>query len=148
LFRRGEYPVGLGTPVGAAGKSRCRAIAEGAGIGKLRHPGVALGAAGGRPGRESGLAHGLRHLAHLLGAAAAVLDDALEEVAALLLPVDAGKGFSSEAITASSTPWARAAVKLSITIASRPLIITLRHILVAETTPSFRRRHGARSRAP
>ena len=28
-------------------------------------------------------------------------------------------------------------VKLSITIASRPLIITLRHILVAEATPSF-----------
>ncbi len=29
-------------------------------------------------------------------------------------------------------------MKLSITIASRPLIITLRHIFVAEATPSLR----------
>jgi hypothetical protein len=48
-----------------------------------------------------------------------------------------GKVSYSDAITASSTPWARAAVKLSITMASSPLIITLRHILVAEATPSL-----------
>ncbi len=47
-----------------------------------------------------------------------------------------GKVSCSVAIMASSTPWARAVVKLSITSASRPLIITLRHILVAEATPT------------
>jgi hypothetical protein len=43
---------------------------------------------------QAGLAHGLGDLAHLLAAAAAVLDDALEEVRRLLLPVDAGEGLA------------------------------------------------------
>ena len=43
-------------------------------------------------GVQAGLAHGGGHLAHLLAAAAAVLDHPLEEVGALLLPVDAGEG--------------------------------------------------------
>ena len=47
-----------------------------------------------------------------------------------------GKVSRSDAITASSTPWKRAVVRLSMTIASRPLIITLRHSLVADAMPS------------
>src|SRR5690606_26641373 len=85
---RGEDAVGLDAPV-AAGR---RAIAEQALVGQVRDPGLAARRAFGRPGVEAHLAHRLRHLAHLLGAATAVLDDAAEEVGALLLPVDPREG--------------------------------------------------------
>ena len=68
-------------------------LAEPAGIGQVGHPGLALRGAAGRPGVEARFTHGLRHLAHFLGAAAAVFDHALEEVGPLFLPVDAWKGF-------------------------------------------------------
>ena len=66
-------------------------LAEEPRVGEIGHPGLALGRAGRAPRLEAGLAHGDGRLAHLLGAAAAMLDDPLEEVAGLLLPVDAGK---------------------------------------------------------
>ena len=101
---RSEDAVGLDAPVGAA-REACRASrAEHAFVGEVGDPGLALGGALGRPRCQADLAHGLGHLAHFLAAPAAVLDHALEEVGALLLPVDAGKVSCSEAITASSTP--------------------------------------------
>ena len=54
---------------------------------------LTLGGAFRRPRRQAGLAHGLGDLAHFFGAAAAVFDHALEEVGALLLPIDRRKGF-------------------------------------------------------
>jgi hypothetical protein len=81
-----------------------RAVAESAGVGQVGDPGLALGRALRRPGREPRLAHRLRHFAHFFAAAAAVLDHALEEIRALLFPVDAGKGFVERGDTASSTP--------------------------------------------
>src|SRR5665213_3166700 len=46
-----------------------------------------------RPWREADLAHGFGDLAHLLAAAPAMLDHALEEIGALFFPIDAGIGF-------------------------------------------------------
>ena len=61
-------------------------------VGEVGDPGLAFGGALRRPWRQPDLAHGLGDLAHFFAAAAAMLDDALEEIGALLLPVDAGKG--------------------------------------------------------
>src|SRR5690242_1709525 len=83
-----EDAVGLGAPVHTARKFLAALDPEQTFIGKVGDEGLALGGARGRPGRQAGLAHGLGHLPHLLGAAAAVLDHALEEIGALLLPVD------------------------------------------------------------
>ena len=85
---RGEDAVRVGAPIRAGGL----ALAHRAGIGEVGHPGLALRGAGGGPRLEPGFPHRLGGLAHLLGAAAAVLDHALEEVGSLPLPVDAGKG--------------------------------------------------------
>ena len=74
----------------------CRALrTEQSVVGEVGDPGLAFGGARRRPRRQADLAHGLGDLAHLLAAAAAMLDHALEEIGALLLPVDAGKGFAA-----------------------------------------------------
>src|SRR5262249_5746333 len=70
----------------------CAPGAEHAAIGEIGDEGLPLGGARRRLRLEAGLAHGLGDLAHFLSAAAAVLDHALEEIGALFLPVDAGKG--------------------------------------------------------
>ena len=85
---RGEDAIRVAAPI-RAGRL---AVAHRAGIGEVGDPGLALRGAGGGPRLEPGFPHRLRGLAHLLGAAAAVLDHALEEVGSLPLPVDAGKG--------------------------------------------------------
>ena len=85
-------PVGLGAPVRAAGKFLGAPGAEQALVGEVRDPGLALGGAVAPTRAPDRSAHGLGYFAHLLGAAAAMLDHALEEVGALPLPVDAGKG--------------------------------------------------------
>src|SRR5262245_31141439 len=61
-------------------KCRVCAIAERAAIDEVRQPLHAIGGAAGRPWRQTDLVDGLRHLAHLLGAAPAVHHDSLEEV--------------------------------------------------------------------
>ena len=78
--------------------------AEQALVGEIGDPGLPFGGARADHGVEPDLAHRLGHLAHLFAAPPAMLDHALEEVGALLLPVDAGKVSASEASTASSTP--------------------------------------------
>ena len=99
-----EDPVGLDAPVREWRRRASALLAEQARVGEIGHPGLALGGARRAPRLEAGLAHGDGRLAHLLGAAAAVRDDALEEVGGLLLPVDAGNVSRSDAIIASSTP--------------------------------------------
>ena len=89
-----EDPVGLDAPVRAAGERPAALLAEQPRVGEIGDPGLALGGAGGAPGLEAGLAHGDGRLAHLLRAAAAMRDGALEEVGGLLLPVDAREGLA------------------------------------------------------
>src|SRR6202035_387944 len=86
-----EDAVGLGAPVGAASKFLGASGAEQTFVGEIGNPGLAFGGALRRPWREPDLAHGFGDLAHFLGPAAAMFDYALEEVGALLLPVDARK---------------------------------------------------------
>src|SRR6185503_16602443 len=85
-----EDPVRLGAPVRAARALLAALLAEQTGVGEICHPGLALRGAGRAPGFEPGLRDGDRRLAHLLGAAPAVLDDPLEEVGRLPFPVDIG----------------------------------------------------------
>src|SRR5215471_12220390 len=86
-----ENSIRLGAPVGAAGEVLRPFRTEQTLVGEISHPGLPLGGALRGPRRQTGFAHGLSDLAHLLGTAAAVLDHALEEISALLLPVDAGE---------------------------------------------------------
>ena len=78
--------------------------AEGAARGKCRDRRLGVGDRRGHRRLDAGLAHRHRCLAHLLGAAAAVLDDALPEPGALLLPVDPGNVSARDASTSRSTP--------------------------------------------
>src|SRR5512143_3019805 len=87
----GEHAVGLDTPIRAARKPRRTLDAEQPRVGQVGHPGLALGRACSAPWLEAGFAHRDRDLAHLLAAATTMLDHALKEVGALLLPVDAGE---------------------------------------------------------
>src|SRR5215475_10040206 len=82
-----QNPVGLGTPIGAARELLRSALAEQPAIREIGDPRLPLGRALRRPWREARLAHGLGHLADLLSPAPAVLDHALEEIGALLLPI-------------------------------------------------------------
>src|SRR5262245_16534454 len=88
-----EDAVRLGAPIRAAGEFLGALCAEQAVIGEVGDPGLPLGRALRGPRRQPSLAHGLGDFAHFLGAAAAVLDYALEEIGALLFPIDAGIGF-------------------------------------------------------
>src|ERR1700731_4914136 len=88
----GEDAVGFEPPIGAAGERRRAFRTEQALIGEVGDPGLALGGSFRRPRCEPDLAHGLGDLADLFAAAAAVFDDALEEIGALFLPIDAGIG--------------------------------------------------------
>src|SRR5450631_3031377 len=91
-LERGEDAVGFDPPIGAAGEFLLASGAEQALLGEVGDPGLTFGGALRRPGRQTDVLHGFGDLAHFLGAATAMLDDALEEIGALLLPVDAGKG--------------------------------------------------------
>src|ERR1700733_780895 len=93
VFDAGEDTVGFGAPVGTAGEALLALRTEQPIIGEVGNPGLAFGRALRRPRREADLAHGFRPLADFLGAAPATFDHPLEEVGALFLPVDAGKGF-------------------------------------------------------
>ena len=128
-----EHAIGLASPSAA----HRVASFEHPRIRQIRHPGLAFRRAGGRPWLEPGFSNRRRRLAHFLGAPAAVLNHPLEKVGALLLPVDAGKRLGQRRHDLILDAEARAAVKLSMTIASSPLTITLRHIFVAEATPSL-----------
>src|SRR4051794_34247942 len=88
-----EDAIRLGPPIRAAGEFLCSLRAEQPVIGEVSDPCLALGRAFRRPGREPGLAYGLRHLAHFFGTPPAVFDHALEIIGPLLLPIDAGIGF-------------------------------------------------------
>ncbi len=92
-FGIGKNAVGLEAPVGAAREGFAAPGAEQALVGEVGDKALARGGALRRPWCEAGLAHGFRHLADFFAAAPAVLDHALEEIGALFLPIDAGKGF-------------------------------------------------------
>src|SRR5262245_45477138 len=83
-----EDAVRLGAPVGTARKLLGAPCAEQAVIGETSDPGLTLGGALRGPWRESSLAHGLGDFAHFLRTPSAVLDHALEEIGALLFPID------------------------------------------------------------
>src|SRR4029077_6572134 len=85
--------VGLDPPVGAAREFFRTFRAEHALVGEIGNPGLPLGGALRRPWRQSDFAHSFGDLAYLFAAPTAVLDDTLEEIGALLFPVDAGKSF-------------------------------------------------------
>src|ERR1700730_19443253 len=92
LLNVGEHAVGLQATVASAGKSRGPFRTEQAFIGAVGDPGLAFGRALRRPWRQPDLAHGFGHLADLFAAAPAMFDHALEEIGALLFPIDARKG--------------------------------------------------------
>src|SRR4051794_30564848 len=81
-----EDAVRLGPPIRAAREFPCSLRAEQSGIGEVSDPCLAFRGTLRGPGREPGLAHGLRHLAHLFGTPPAVFDHALEIIGPLFFP--------------------------------------------------------------
>src|SRR5262245_16901658 len=92
LLQPRQDAVSLDAPVGAVRKTCSGLAAEHACVGEVGDPGLALRGAGCAPRLEARFAHGHGDLAHLFAAAATVLDHALKEVRALLLPVDRWEG--------------------------------------------------------
>jgi len=136
----------LDAPVAAAGKARVPLGADTPSSARSATQPAALPCPVPNHGVSPTFAHRVRRLWRTSSLDGGVLDDALEEVGGLLLPIDARK-VSARRPAPDLRPVGGAGVKLSMTIASRPLIITLRHILVADATRASRWRPWRQSRA-